>query len=79
MKASKENTKIEFHFFTIKEENNNNINYVVIENQKPLAEELGKFFLNQKNPIITDSEKEIEIKFENSYITNNYDYISNPQ
>lgn len=79
LKASNKETKLEFHYLTAKEEKNEKITYLPIENQTPLAKELGQFFLNHKNPIITDSEREIEIKFENSYITNNYDYISNPQ
>lgn len=74
--ANKQKTMINFHSMYTKLQKDNNVEFILPED---FAKYFGEFLHNQKNPVITNSTEEIKIKFENSYITNNYNYLENHQ
>ncbi len=79
VKASNKGTELEYHGYSVREMKNGEIVNLDIKDIQPLGFAMVKFFENKKYPILTTSEKEIEIKFFNIYITNNYDFIKKPQ
>lgn len=77
--ASNKGTKAEYHGYNVREMRDGKIVNLDIKDIQPIGKEMMKFFNGENYPIITDSEKEIEIKFFNIFVTNNYDFVRVPQ